>query len=253
MRVYQRWFIVPGLGLSLLAMACAREPEASRDTARGSTDSVADTLAPVGIEAGADSGSNDGQPPVTILFVGTSLTAGQGVEQADAFPAVLGRMLDSAGLPVAVRNAGVSGETSAGALRRIDWPLSSPDIDVLVLETGANDGLRGLDLDSTRANIAAIVARVRERRPRARIVLVQMESPPNMGERYTRSFRAMFPSLASETRVVLAPFLLDRIAGIDSLNQGDGIHPNEAGARVAARSLMPVVAAAVREVMAGSR
>jgi len=252
MSTHQRWSIVAGLGFALLVTSCAGEQKVAVDTARAATDSVGDTLTPVGIEAGT-AGSNDGQPPVTILFVGTSLTAGQGVEQADAFPAVLGRMLDSAGLPVAVRNAGVSGETSAGALRRIDWPLSTPDIDVLVLETGANDGLRGLDLDSTRANIAAIVARVRERRPRARIVLVQMESPPNMGERYTRSFRAMFPSLASETRVTLAPFLLDRIAGVDSLNQGDGIHPNEQGARIAARNLMPVVAAAVREVMAGSR
>ena len=251
MRTHQRWSIVAGLGLALLAMSCAGEPGATGDTSRA--DSAADTLTPVGIEAGASAGSNDGLPPVTIVFVGTSLTAGQGIEQVDAFPAVLGRMLDSAGLPVAVRNAGVSGETSAGALRRIDWPLSSPDIDILVLETGANDGLRGLDLDSTRANIAAVVARVRERRPRTRIVLVQMESPPNMGERYTRSFRAMFPSLANETRVTLAPFLLDRVAGVDSLNQGDGIHPNEAGAVIAARNLRPVVEAIVRDIMAASR
>lgn len=229
-----------------IAIACSGEPRATSDSASASA-STGDTLQPSAPEGAA--ASNDGRPPVTILFVGTSLTAGQGIEPGDAFPAVLGRMLDSAGLPVTVRNAGVSGETSAGALRRIDWPLSSPDIDVLVLETGANDGLRGLDLDSTRANIAAIVARVRERRPRARIVLVQMESPPNMGERYTRSFRAMFPSLATETRITLAPFLLDRVAGVDSLNQGDGIHPNEAGAAVAARNLRATVEPLVRDVL----
>ena len=253
MRTHQGWSIVAGLGFAVVTTSCTGEPRAAGEAARASADSVADTLAPVGIAGGAGSGANDGLPPVTILFVGTSLTAGQGIEQADAFPAVLGRMLDSAGLPVAVRNAGVSGETSAGALRRIDWQLSSPDIDVLMLETGANDGLRGLDLDSTRANIAAIVARVRERRPRARIVLVQMESPPNMGERYTRSFRAMFPSLANETRVMLAPFLLDRIAGVDSLNQGDGIHPNEAGARIAARNLIGTVRPIVAEILDSGR
>ena len=251
MKVHQRRSIVAGLGFAMLVASCAGEPRTARDTAR--SDSAADTLRPVGIEAGAEAGSNDGRPPVTILFVGTSLTAGQGVEPSDAFPAVLGRMLDSADLPVEVRNAGVSGETSAGALRRIDWPLSSPDIDVLVLETGANDGLRGLDLDSTRANIAAVIARVRERRPRARIVLVPMESPPNMGESYTRGFRAMFPRLARENRITLAPFLLDHIAGVDSLNQGDGIHPNEAGARMAAGNLIGTVRPLVAEILAAGR
>ena len=229
------------LAVAIAAAACAKDGSTS-DTARASV--PGDSLAPVMRAAG----ENDGAPPVTILFVGTSLTAGQGIELEDAYPAVLGRMLDSAGHPVTVRNSGQSGETSAGALRRLDWPLSSEDIDILVVETGANDGLRGLDLDSTRANLATILDRARERRPKARLLLVQMESPPNMGERYTRAFRAMFPQVARERSVTLAPFLLEGVAGIDSLNQGDGIHPNEAGARVAARNLYPVMLRLVREV-----
>lgn len=236
-----RWSLLAAL---LAGAACERR------AARSDTRHVAsapDTLVP-SAPAAED---NDGRPPLTVVFVGTSLTAGQGIEMSDAFPAVAGRMLDSLGLRVTVRNAGVSGETSAGALRRIDWPLSSPDIDVLVLETGANDGLRGLDLDSTRANLAALVGRVRARRPRARIVLVQMESPPNMGESYTRRFRAMFPAVAREQDVVLAPFLLEGVAGVDSLNQGDGIHPNEAGAKIAARNIVRVLEPILRQMVDG--
>jgi acyl-CoA thioesterase I len=169
----------------------------------------------------------------TVLFVGTSLTAGLGLDPDSAYPALIQRKIDSAGLPFRVVNAGVSGETSAGALRRMDWLMRQP-FDVMVLETGANDGLRGTPVSETRANIQAIIDTVRRLRPRARIVLVQMEALPNLGARYTRAFHESFPLLASQNRVVLLPFLLDGVAGHPSLNQGDGMHPNDVGEKIVA-------------------
>ena len=176
----------------------------------------------------------------TVVFLGTSLTAGLGLEPEQAFPALLQQKIDSAGLPFEIVNAGVSGETSAGALRRTDWLLRQP-IDVLVLETGANDGLRALNIDSTKANIQSIISRVLAAKPAARILLVQMEAPPNLGTRYTSAFRAMFPDLARENDVTLLPFLLEGVAGERSLNQGDGIHPNEEGSRRVADHLWPAL------------
>ena len=134
----------------------------------------------------------------------------------------------------------MSGETSAGALRRTDWLLRQP-IDVLVLETGANDGLRALNIDSTKANIQSIISRVVAAKPATRILLVQMEAPPNLGARYTSQFRAMFPDLARENNVTLLPFLLDGVAGERSLNQGDGIHPSVEGAQKVADNLWPAL------------
>lgn len=180
----------------------------------------------------------------TVLIVGTSLTAGLGLDPEDAYPALLQRMADSAGYRVDVVAAGVSGETSAGALRRIDWLLRGA-AQVIVIETGANDGLRGLDVDSSRANLREIVRRARAAKPGAQLFLVQMEAPPNLGQRYTTAFRAMFPEVARDAGVALIPFLLDGVAGVEDMNQADGIHPNTLGSeRVAAnvwRSLEPTL------------
>jgi acyl-CoA thioesterase-1 len=177
--------------------------------------------------------------------VGTSLTAGLGLEPDSAYPAILQRKLDSAGISVRVVNAGLSGETSAAALRRIEWLLRDSAAFVMI-ETGANDGLRGQDVDSTKATLTAIVRRVKTVLPDAKILLAQMESPPNLGERYTTAFRAMFPAVAREEGVTLIPFLLDRVAGVTAMNQGDGIHPNEEGAKIVAdnvfRAILPVLA-----------
>ena len=179
-----------------------------------------------------DSASVDSIPaaPGRLLFVGTSLPAGLGREAEEAYPALIARRIDSLGLPYHVDNAGYSGETSAGALRRIDWLVRQP-VDVFVLETGANDGLRGLSVDSMRANIQAIIDRVRAASPNVRILLIGMEAPPNLGPRYTSEFRKVFPELAARNDAVLLPFLLEGVAAVDSLNQGDGIHPNAAGSR----------------------
>jgi acyl-CoA thioesterase-1 len=179
-----------------------------------------------------------------VLFLGTSLTAGLGLEPDSAYPAVLRRLAAKDGHDVEVINAGLSGETSAGALRRADWLLSQP-LAVVVIETGANDGLRGLNTDSTAANLAALVGKVRAAQPGAAIVLAQMEAPTNLGAAYTRRFHAVYGSVAARTGVRLMPFLLDGVAGKPALNQEDGIHPTAKGARnVAAnvyKSLKPVL------------
>lgn len=180
-----------------------------------------------------------------VLFVGTSLTAGLGLDPSAAYPALVQRKVDSAGYAARVVNAGLSGETSAGLVRRIDWLLEEPTA-VVVVETGANDGLRGLDVDSLGANLRGIIGTVRARRPDARILLVQMEAPPNFGAQYTAAFRETFGRVAADSGVTLVPFLLDGVAGVRALNQDDGIHPNERGAEVVAatvwRALQPVLA-----------
>src|SRR3982750_1610109 len=181
----------------------------------------------------------------TILFLGTSLTAGLGLDPDSAYPQRIQRKIDAAGLPYQVVNAGVSGETSAGLLRRLDWVLKQP-ADVIVVETGANDGLRGLPITATSATIGSVLDRIRRDRPTAALLLVQMEAPPNMGQDYTRAFHAMFPALAQEHGATLLPFLLDNVAGRTNLNQSDGIHPNNAGERIVTdnvwRALQPVLA-----------
>lgn len=188
--------------------------------------------------------------PRTVLFLGTSLTAGLGLAPEQAYPALIQQKIDSVGLPFQVINAGVSGETSAGALRRVDWLLRQP-FDVLVIETGANDMLRGFDLDSTAANIRGIVARVRAEEPDVRIVLAGMLAPPNLGSDYARRFGEIFPTIAREDSLVLIPFLLEGVGGVPSLNQGDGIHPNAAGARILAGTVWKSLEPVLREEAAG--
>jgi acyl-CoA thioesterase-1 len=196
-------------------------------------------------------GSDSSDPALTVLaarpavlFLGTSLTAGYGLEESEAYPALIQQKLDSAGLRYRVINAGESGETSAGGLRRIDWLLRQP-VAVLVLELGANDGLRGQDVDALRANLQAIIDRTRAAHPDARIVVAGMESPPNMGSAYTSAFRAVFPEVARANDAVLIPFLLDGVAAVPELNQADGIHPTAEGQRMVAdivwRYLEPVL------------
>ncbi len=216
--------LLPVLLVSFLYAACAGEdPPPLSDEGPTSRPSVS----PAPSAAARESGP-------AILFVGTSLTAGFGVDPGQAFPDLLQPRLSEAGLRYRVINAGVSGETSAGALRRIDWVLDQPGVEYVVLETGANDGLRGQEIDSLRANLLAIIARIREDVPANHILLVGMEALPNLGPEYTTRFRQVYPEVARQTGVRLLPFLLDGVAGVDSLNQADGIHPSPRGhARVA--------------------
>lgn len=184
--------------------------------------------------------------PATVLVLGTSLTAGLGLQPEDAYPALIQERVDAERLPFRIVNAGVSGETSAGALRRLDW-LMRQRFDVLVIETGANDMLRGMDLDSTRANIQAIIDRVRGERPEVRIVLAGMLAPPNLGRDYATRFGEIYPELSRENEVPLIPFLLQDVGGVPEMNQGDGIHPNEDGAALVARNVWEVLGPVLRE------
>jgi acyl-CoA thioesterase I len=181
----------------------------------------------------------------SIVFLGTSLTAGYGVDPEQAYPALIQRKIDSAGLGYRVVNAGVSGETSAGARRRIDWLLREP-VAVLVVETGANDGLRGLPPDSLRANIQAIFDQAKQARPRAKLVLVGMRVPPNYGLAYSQRFQKIYADLARENGAAFVPFLLQGVGGIQSLNQSDGIHPTAEGQRVMAETVWRVLEPVLR-------
>jgi len=180
-----------------------------------------------------------------VLFFGTSLTAGYGLDPQQAFPSLIEQKASKDGIPIKVINAGLSGETTAGALRRIDWVLRAP-ADLVVIEAGANDALRGLSPDAARLNLERLVAAVRQKQPQAKLVLIQMEAPPNYGLAYTRRFRAVYAEVARKEKLPLLPFLLTGVAGIPRLNQADGVHPNLAGERIVAdnvwKSLKPIVA-----------
>lgn len=185
-----------------------------------------------------------------IVFLGTSLTAGYGLPDPSlAYPALIQARLDSLGWAYEVVNAGVSGETSAGALRRIDWLMEQGPVAILFVETGANDGLRGQDPDTLRANLEAILARARRQDPPPRVIVAGMEAPPNLGRDYAARFRAVFADVARSQGAVLLPFLLDGVAGVEALNQADGIHPTPEGQR----RIAAMVWEAIREVAGGQR
>jgi acyl-CoA thioesterase-1 len=180
----------------------------------------------------------------TIVFLGDSLAAGLGVQPAEAFPALIAEKIRAAGLPFEVENAGLSGDTSAGGLRRIEWLLQRP-IDVLVLELGGNDGLRGQQLKSLKGNLQAIIDKTKAKNPQIKIVVAGMQVPPNLGAEYASGFERVFAELAKENNAVLIPFLLEGVGGNRELNQQDLIHPSAAGHRIIAelvwRTLEPIL------------
>ena len=178
--------------------------------------------------------------PKVILFFGDSLTAGYGLSPEEAFPALIEKKCIENGTPCKTINAGLSGETSAGGLSRIDWILRQP-IDVFVLELGANDGLRGLPLEQTKKNLQSIIDKVIAKYPKAKIVIAGMLVPPNMGPDYTASFRKIFPELAKKNNATLIPFLLKDVAGLEKLNLEDGIHPNKQGHRIVADNVYRIL------------
>jgi acyl-CoA thioesterase-1 len=177
-----------------------------------------------------------------IVFLGDSLTAGYGLERDQSVPSLIASRLVREGYAYDVVNAGVSGDTSAGGLSRLNWSLDGP-VEVLVIELGANDGLRGLPVAAMKRNIAEIITRAQQRG--IRVVLTGMEAPPNYGPAYTSEFRKAYQDLAREHKVVFVPFYLQGVAGIPSLNIADGIHPNPQGARIVEqtiwRALQPVL------------
>lgn len=171
-----------------------------------------------------------------ILFFGTSLTAGYGLDPEEAYPALIQKKIDSLGLPYKVINGGLSGETSAAGKSRIDWLLKQP-IAVFVLELGANDGLRGLSVTETSANLQAVIDKVKTKYPNVKMVMAGMQMPPNMGAKYTADFKAVFGNLAQKNQMIFVPFLLEGVGGVAKLNQEDGIHPTAEGQQILAENV----------------
>lgn len=179
--------------------------------------------------------------PKVVLFLGDSITAGYGLETSQAFPALIQDKIDAKGWPVRVINAGQSGDTSAGGLNRIDWLLRNP-VDILVLELGGNDGLRGLSPQVTQKNLQAIIDRTKAKHPQVKIIIAGMMLPPNMGRDYGRQFNAVFSQLAKRNGAVLIPFVLEGVGGVRELNLADGIHPTAKGHTIVAANVWKVLA-----------
>jgi acyl-CoA thioesterase-1 len=214
-----------------LALAACGRHQAPQPTAK-------DSLSPTAAAAAADTRS-------TILCIGTSLTAGYGLDPSQAWTTLVQRKIDSAGLSFRVVNAGVSGESSGDARQRLDWLLSQGVPSIIMIETGANDALRGQPPDTVRANLDAMLGHIARLSPRPVVIVAGMEALPNLGRSYRDRFRAIFPAEARTHGAVYLPFLLNGVAGIDSLNQADRLHPNPAGSRIVAdnvwRTLHPIL------------
>ena len=183
-----------------------------------------------------------------ILALGTSLTAGYGLDPDDAWPSLLQKRIDAAGLPHRVVNAGVSGETSAGALRRMDWLLRQR-VAVFIVETGANDMLRGHDVEATRGNVEGILARARGQEPPPLLVVLGMRAAPNLGAEYVRRFASIYAEAAQKHDAVLVPFVLEGVAGIQRLNQSDGVHPTAEGQKIIADTVWKTLESELRREM----
>ena len=231
--------------LSPLFGACDRT--ANGEVVRSPTPEVSPAVrGDAGAERSGAGSNGDFTPPAAarpdaaagaVVFLGTSLTEGYGLQDPSlGFPGVIDGWIRERGLPFRVVNAGVAGDTSAGGLARIDWVLRQP-ARLLVVELGANDGLRALPLNALEANLREVIARARALHPDVRIVLISMEAPTNLGRAYTEGFRETFVRVAREERVTLAPFLLEGVAGVAELNQSDGIHPTPEGHRRMAERL----------------
>jgi acyl-CoA thioesterase-1 len=199
----------------------------------------------------APAASDPSDPPARpkIVTLGDSLTAGYGLAATQSYPSVLQERLDAEGYEFEVVNAGVSGDTSAGGLRRLEWALDG-DVRVLVVALGGNDGLRGLPVDGLKQNLTAIIAEARKRK--VAVILAGMEAPPNYGQEYATAFREAFREVAEREGVLFIPFLLDRVAGESALNQGDGIHPNPQGTRMVADTVWSVLRPLLDQMTAGS-
>lgn len=189
-------------------------------------------------------GSTDRHQPKVVLFLGDSITAGYGVGRDEAYPSLIQHKIDSKGWNFRVVNAGQSGDTTADALRRVDWLLRQP-VDVLVLELGGNDGLRGVPAEITKENLQAIIDKARKKYPDIKLVIAGMLMPPNLGRDYEVAFRSIFRDLAAKNKAVLIPFVLEGVGGIPRLNQADGIHPTAEGHKIVAdnvwKTLEPIL------------
>jgi acyl-CoA thioesterase I len=202
-----------------------------------------------GAAAPAQAASADPQARPQIVILGDSITAGYGLLESEAYPFLLQQKVDEDGYNFEIVNAGVSGDTSAGGLRRLDWALQGT-VKILILELGANDGLRGLPVAEMKQNLTTIIERARERN--ILVVLTGMEAPPNYGAEYVKAFRSTFSEIAVQQKVLFIPFLLDRVAGEAALNQADGIHPNQEGSKIIADTVWQTLRPLLDQMTAAS-
>ena len=212
------------LFLSLMLAACGGSSEKQADAGKDSSEVKTEQAASM----------------KTILFFGNSLTAGYGLEPEESFPALIQDKIDSLNLPYKVINAGNSGETSAGGKSRIEWLLKQK-VDIFVLELGANDGLRGIPVSETTANLQSIVDQVKAKYPDVKMVMAGMQVPPNMGSKYASEFSQIFKNIADKNNMAYVPFLLNRVGGVAELNQSDGIHPTAEGQKILAENVWEVL------------
>ncbi len=235
------WLVV---ALTALAFACASRSDEREQTKPAAADASSPAPAPVPAAAASPRAATSAARP-RIVVLGDSLTAGLGIAARDAYPALLQQRLDQSGLTFEIVNAGVSGDTSAGGLARLDWALQG-DVRILVVALGGNDALRALPAAELKRNLAAIIETAQSRG--ITVLLAGMEAPPNFGRDYIVSFHNVYPALAREHHVAFVPFLLQGVAGSDGLNQRDGIHPTAEGARILAdnvwTALKPLAATA---------
>lgn len=232
--------------LVAILVGCSSKDDASApqdsSTARIDTsETVTDRSGPA---TGNDTSTDSSR--IRVVLLGDSITAGLGVDPDSAYPALLQDRIDRAGLNARIVDAGISGDTSTGGLNRIDWLLED-GVDILVIELGGNDGLRGIDPELTRRNLAGMIERTRQQAPDARIILAGMMVPPNLGHEYTDEFRRMYPELAEEYDTELIPFILEGVGGVDSMMQSDGIHPNTPGHGRTAENVWDVLEPVLRE------
>ncbi|NLR93071.1 arylesterase [Flammeovirga agarivorans] len=219
--------------LIFVLMGCSTSNEEKQDQNQASNTSVPTVSA------------DETSSKKTIIFFGNSLTAGYGLEKEQAFPQLIQQKIDKLALPYTIVNAGLSGETTAGGLGRVDWIIGQQKPDIFVLSLGGNDALRGIDPNNTKDNLEKIIDKVKKVNPQCKILLAGILPPPNMGDDYFKAFEKLYPQISKEKNTYLLPFLLEGVAGEPSLNQADGIHPNVEGAKIVAntvfKSLQPLL------------
>ena len=244
----RNWYRIWFMALLILLIGCKDNADSNRQGVGSGESGVVEDTIPQEKEA-SDSWSSETDSEwnkeattstKTIVFFGNSLTAGMGLDTEEAFPALIQDRLDSLDLHYTVVNAGLSGDTTASGLSRLDWILEN-ETDIFVLELGANDGLRGIPLTETRKNLQAIIDKVKAKYPKTTIILAGMQIPPNLGEEYTTEFRRLFGELAQKNDLALIPFLLQGVAGDPELNQEDGIHPTAEGQKILAENVWEVL------------
>lgn len=225
--------LYPTLCLVVLLSACSSD-KSQEKTADPAASDV--TLIPESKQQEAILGTTASDSAIRVLFLGDSITAGSGVGQEEAFPYLVSEMAKKEGIDAVFIDGGVSGDTSTGGLNRLDWLLKNR-VDVLVLELGGNDGLRGVELTLTQENLSNIIRKTKQTWPGVEIVVAGMQVPPNIGHEYTAQFKSMFPKLAKEHDAELIPFILEGVGGVKELNQPDGIHPTPKGHQIIAKTV----------------